>query len=167
MRSAEKNKLLTALVLLGVFLAGAVSGAAALHLVAPDRASARAAAGGPVVTDERGADADHRRGPDGGGFAISRLLHDELELTPEQEGRVDSILERREERAHELFGQMRSVMRSQFDSTVNEVEEVLTPDQARRFEQMLTEMRNRWERDRRERREGADGASGPSGAGGS
>lgn len=159
MNSAEKNKLMTALVLMGVFLAGVVSGAAALHLVAPDTASARDAARRSLEADDR--DADRRRGPDGGGFAISRLLYEELELSAEQEARIDSILDRREERAHELFGQMRAVMRSQFDSTVSEVEEILTPDQTERFERLLAEMRERWRKERevhdRDRTSGTDG----------
>lgn len=164
MRSAEKNKLMTVVVLLGVFLAGVVSGAAALHLMAPDVASARDADEGPGEAAERDHDADRRRGPDGGGFAISRLLHEELELTAEQEARVDSILDRREDRAHELFGQMRSLMRSQFDSTVSDVEAVLTPDQAQRFERLLAQMKERWEKERREGRDGGDRTPGPSGA---
>lgn len=171
----NRNTLVTAAVLVAVFLAGALVGAAVASTMtsaadAGAEAAARdgAAAGpdgdarggrpGDSVDGEHGRDGarddDRRRGPD---YAVSRLLHEELDLDADQERRVEAVLERRRERAHEIFDETKARLRSQFDSTIDEIEEILTDAQAARFDTLLDRLKERkgWTDD------GHDGGAGP------
>lgn len=160
----NRDTLLTAGVLLAVFLAGGLVGAAvATTVVSADEAAARAAAGREsAASGQRAADrgdgvhagearGEEREGPDGKregrrrgpAFAVSRLLHEELDLDAGQERRVDAVLERRRERAHEIFDDAKSRLHSQFDSTIDELEEVLTGRQAARFDTLLERLKER------------------------
>lgn len=181
----NRNTLVTAAVLLTVFLAGALVGAAVASSVSagePDGPRAAAADDrsperrpGPASDERhrkerRDGDDDHdrRRGPD---YAVSRLLHEQLDLTSEQERRVEAILEKRRERAHEIFDATKSRMRAQFDSAVTELEGVLTDAQAARFDTLLTDLKERrgWDDDEDEDDAGsaAPGAGDGTGEGGS
>lgn len=149
----NRNTLVTAAVVLTVFLAGAVVGAAVVSRVSggtgegPDAAAAehgredearRAEAGG----DRKDPDDRHgrRRGPD---YAVSRILHEELDLDSAQERRVETIMDTRRERAHEIFEATKARLRSQFDSTISELEDVLTRAQAARFDTLLERLKER------------------------
>lgn len=160
----NRNTLVTAAVLLTVFLAGGLVGAAVSSTVTS--AADTAARGGPAdgaeqdeqepapagdPSEEAGRDggdaSDHgdrrdgrRRGPD---YAVSRLLHEELDLDADQERRVEAVLKRRRERAHAIFGETKERLRSQFDSTVDELEQVLTDEQAARFDTLLDRLKER------------------------
>lgn len=179
----NRNALVTAAVLLTVFLAGALVGAAVASSVGsagepPDGAAAREhreegpgdRAGGADGPDgeERGRAEDEedrterRRGPD---FAVSRLLHEEMDLSADQERRVEAILEKRRERVHEIFDETKSRLKSQFDSAVTEIEEVLTQPQAARFDTLLQQLKERrgWTDDRDDASPRGDPDGGPEG----
>jgi Spy/CpxP family protein refolding chaperone len=65
------------------------------------------------------------------------LAHD-LDLTPEQRTRVDSIVTRRMKQRHDLMAPVRDRMRQLFDSTRMEVDAVLTPAQRAKLGQLHT-----------------------------
>jgi uncharacterized membrane protein len=159
----NRNTLVTAAVLVAVFLAGALVGAAVASTMtsAADAGAEAAARGGAADGPERDGrsgrrggsgdgehdrDGDRRRGPD---YAVSRLLHEELDLDADQERRVEAVLERRRERAHEIFGETKARLRSQFDSTIDEIEGILTDPQAARFDTLLDRLKERrgWKED--------------------
>lgn len=154
----NRNTLVTGAVLVAVFLAGGLVGAAVASTMtsaadagaeaardarpesdAPDGSPAEAG-NGERRRDGGGDDDGRRRGPD---YAVSRLLHEELDLNPDQERRVDAVLERRRERAHEIFDETKARLRSQFDSTIDEIETVLTDAQATRFDTLLQQLKER------------------------
>lgn len=164
------SKLITAAVLLAIFVAGGICGAAAARLLAsPPASTAATEASGPdsPETDRPGrtevrkdgdGDEDRRRSPV---YRIVSFLNEELELTPRQQERIEAIMDDRRERAHEIFGEMRSRFRSQLDSTVTELKGVLTEEQVPRLEALLEEMRERHEKHERERRERDDRGDAP------
>jgi Spy/CpxP family protein refolding chaperone len=80
-----------------------------------------------------------------------RLVRD-LDLTPEQRTRVDSIVTRRMAQRRALMAPVRDRMRQLFDSTRTDVESVLTPAQRARLDSMRT---------RRDGRDGRDPRDGP------
>lgn len=188
----NRNTLVTGAVLVAVFLAGGLVGAAVASTMTsaadagaeaaardarperdpPDASSADTLDGPPADAGngERrrhgGGDGDRRRrGPD---YAVSRLLHEELDLDPDQERRVDAVLERRRERAHEIFDETKARLHSQFDSTIDEIETVLTDAQAARFDTLLQQLKERkgWTEDEHEDEPDPPGER-PDGEGGS
>lgn len=172
----NRNTLVTAAVLVAVFLAGALVGAAvastmtsaadagddAVRDAAAERPRRDGPAGGGDDAGDGESDGDgsrddeRRRGPD---YAVSRLLHEELDLDADQERRVEAVLERRRERAHEIFDETKARLRIQFDSTIDEIEAVLTDAQAARFDTLLRRLKERrgWTED------GHDGGHAPPG----
>lgn len=176
----NNRKLVTAVVLVAVFLAGGVLGAASVRILSSPPASAAAVdesgtdgatggertaradgrtdgkRGGDRDGDDRDGDDDRRRHPV---YRIVSFLNEELELTDRQEAEVEQIIDARRERAHEIFDEMRSRFRSQLDSTISELKEVLTEEQVPRLEQHLEEMRERREEERREKEKREDGRS--------
>ena len=155
----DRSTLLTAAVLAAVFVAGGFSGAA---LVTWTAASGTDAAGGgearsgaaeptgPERHGDGGRDGEPRKGPV---YDISRFLHAELDLTRDQERRVEAILERRRRRAGEIFEATKDRLRSQLDSTVTELKVVLTDGQGADLDSLLERRRREWRE-----RHGGDGA---------
>lgn len=158
------NRALAGLVVAAVFLAGALTGAAAYRILgSPETAPSEPA---PVREDEADRREDARRGDrDRAGererrgpvYALSRILHEELDLTPRQERRVEEILEDRRRSAETVFDEMRSRFRGHLDSTTSEVKGALTEEQADEFERLLERMK-----EERRRARGARGGSGAS-----
>jgi len=156
----SRRSLFTGLVILSIFLAGALSGAAVVRMLSgPD---------GVVATEASGDDGPERRGNRGRGgggdgpedgpsgpFAFSRFLEEELDLTPEQRAEVQAILERREEEARRMFRESRGRFQEHLEGTVEEVEEALPSGQASEFRQLIEEL------ERRFRRGGENGPPGP------
>jgi Spy/CpxP family protein refolding chaperone len=70
-------------------------------------------------------------------MVTDRLARD-LNLTPEQRGRVDSIVTRRMAQRRMLMAPVRDRMRQLFDSTRTDVDAVLTPVQRAKLDSMRT-----------------------------
>jgi hypothetical protein len=107
-------------------------------------------AGGVVVTKQTGLRFDGdgrprrgpaRMGPRGGGpppgFLLDRLAGD-LDLTTEQRTRVAAILRAREERLDEFRRQIRQRFESEQKELQGELEKVLSPEQQKKFEEMMS-----------------------------
>lgn len=114
---SSRSKLIAAVVVIVVFLAGIVIG------VAGDRFW-RVRHPGP------------RRNPQMVTAAILRRLDRELDLTPQQEAAVKQILTAREQRITALMATIRPQIRQQIDAANAEIEKVLTPEQRAKFQQM-------------------------------
>jgi Spy/CpxP family protein refolding chaperone len=69
---------------------------------------------------------------------VTKRLADDLELTPAQRTRVDSIVTRRMTQRRELMAPIRDRMRQLLDSTRMDVEAVLTPDQRTKLDKLRT-----------------------------
>lgn len=110
--STRRARLIGLGMLVGAFLAGALSGAAVVRVLSADEPVARS-----------GAREEHGRrhsGPD---------LFDELGLTEEQRIQVDAILERRRKQIDAFWAEFGPILRAIRDSTRSEIREVLTPEQ--------------------------------------
>ena len=161
--TAGRSRLVAAAVLGATFLAGAVVGAAAYrHLgSAESTAAARGSDPAPSADDGRSGPARDResreRGPTS---AILEILREDVGISDRQEEEVRAVLERREERAREVFEGVRDRFHRWMDTTVARVSLVLDRDQADEFERLLEE---RMEERRRERRGSgsADSAGAP------
>lgn len=153
----SRQALFTGLVILSIFLAGALSGAAVVQVFSgPEVASgAETTAEGPTESDRHG----ERGGPGGpegrdrsgdgppGPFAFARFLEEELDLTEAQREEVLAILERREEQARQMFRESRARFQDHLEETLNEVESALPSEQAEEFRRLMEEMERRFRRD--------------------
>lgn len=83
-----------------------------------------------------------RRGP---GERYLRHMEAELDLTPQQRTRIDSILADQQARVMEITRETRPLLRQVAEDTRGAIHEVLTPEQRERFQEM---------RQRRDRRGG-------------
>lgn len=141
-----KSRWLGLVLVVVVFVTGAVAGIAADRTVRPALLEGRSGL--------RGADQD-RRGPDprrqGPGAprvprgAGALPLLDRVELTEVQRARVDSILETRRRQVTALWREHEATFRAAMDSTQEELLSVLTPEQREEYHQMLMESRRRWQ----------------------
>jgi Spy/CpxP family protein refolding chaperone len=105
MVTAKRARVTGLLVLVVIFVAGALTGAATMRVVSADEAPALRPAKEP---------------PD---------LLDRLQLTPEQRVQVDAILERRRAQMEEFWDEHRPALRAITDSARAEMRAVLTPEQ--------------------------------------
>lgn len=161
-----RSRLVAAAVLGAVFLSGAVVGAAAYRYLGPDDAAPGAEVGADRDRAQRGGrhggsaregeeGEERERGPTS---AMLEILREDVEITPRQEERVRTVLEEREDRAHEVFEGVRERFHRWMDTTVARVKEVLDEEQAAEFERLLEQ---RLEERRRQRAgEEADSARG-------
>lgn len=146
----ERSTLLTAAVLAAVFVAGGFTGAAVATWSGGRADATPGESGAPWkerggdrrVRDGDGAHREHGKGPV---YDLSRFLHGELDLSRDQERRVEAILEERRRRAGRIFEETKERLRSQLDSTVAELKDVLTPGQAAELDSLLERRRKRWE----------------------
>ena len=78
---------------------------------------------------------------------VIERFSEELELTPDQEARIDTILARVRDRMHEMWSEVRPRYRAVVDSARGRIQEVLTEEQAERYRELLkreAERRDRW-----------------------
>jgi Spy/CpxP family protein refolding chaperone len=122
MVTAKRARATGIVILVIMFVAGALAGAATMRVVSADEPPVR-----------MGPPRDH---PD---------LLERLDLTAEQRARVDVILERRRAQMEEFWDRHRPEMRAIADSARSELRAVLTP------EQQLVEERYHEERTERQR----------------
>lgn len=127
-----------ALALLLVFGAG-VAGGVALERTWLDDAA------GDRMAGSRDGDGDERE------RTVIERFSEELELTGEQEARIDTILTGVRERMHEMWSEVRPRYRAVVDSARGRILEVLTEAQAERYRELLrreAERRGaRWDRE--------------------
>ena len=61
----------------------------------------------------------------------------ELDLTPDQKARIESILSDSQERTRAIWEEVAPQMRVEFQATQEEIREVLTPEQRARFAELM------------------------------
>jgi Spy/CpxP family protein refolding chaperone len=132
------------LVLVGIFLAGAVTGAFVMVRVGREMFARR-----PM--------------PDQWASMQLKRLAERLDLTPDQEEQIKPIVRRNMEELRKLRRSAMSETRTVFERMQHEIEEKLTPEQRTKFEQMNREFRERARRfmqDRQNRPPGGPGGPG-------
>lgn len=84
----------------------------------------------------------HRRGPmpEFATHALVRRLDRHLDLNDQQQKKVAEIIERHHTRINSLFGAVRPRVREEIEQANREIEQVLTPEQRVKFEQMKMRM---------------------------
>jgi Spy/CpxP family protein refolding chaperone len=92
------------------------------------------------------AECEEKRGP--------HSIIDQLDLTPQQRARVDSIMDRRRARTDSLWQQDGARIRAAVDSTRAEIRTVLTPAQAAEYDRL----REQHEAERQRKRAQRDSA---------
>jgi Spy/CpxP family protein refolding chaperone len=158
---ARRMQALAVLMLLVVFVAGGLVGAA----VERGRDHGRRGDGPP-----RG----ERRGGPPPMFAEGSPIAERLNLTDAQRDSIERITERDRVRADSIFRETRRGMRARFDSTMTAVDAVLTPTQRAEWQKIRQEWQAREGRGGRGRRgpggpgrpRGMDGPGAPGEAGG-
>ena len=128
----DRMRLLGVGLLFVTFLAGALSGAAL------DR----------VLTADDGEPATRERSHDEDGRSRSYVI-DAIDMSDEQRGTIDAILEARTERMRSVWREVEPRLEAITDSARTEIMDVLTPEQRAAYEEKLAERRGR--RDSRSR----------------
>ena len=136
----NRTRLTGMALLIVTFAAGMLAGTAFSRVLSAREPDAQAQA----------ACADDKRGP--------HSIFDELELTPAQRTRIDSIMARRRERTDALWQQDGARIRAAVDSARAEIRTVLNPAQAAEYE-VLRERHEAERRQRHERRTLGDSAA--------
>ena len=140
MNATQRRTRLTGMALLIVtFAAGILAGTATSRVLTAREPDAQAAA--ECSRDERG----------------PHSIFDELDLTPAQRVRVDSIMARRRQRTDSLRTQDGRRIRAAVDSARAEIRTVLTPEQTVEYDR-LREEHDRERARRRAERDSADAA---------
>ncbi len=136
----DRVRLLGAGLLLVTFAAGVLSGAALDRVLTTDRGDAVSQEG------EREGEAEG----EGEGESRSRsYVIDAIDMSDEQRGAINRILEDRTERMQTVWREVEPRLDAITDSARTEIMEVLTPEQRAAYEEKLAERRGR--RDGRER----------------
>jgi Spy/CpxP family protein refolding chaperone len=132
-----RARLLAVLLLLGVFTAGALSGAAADRLLEAREVDPTVAPGGPGRQSPGPRIGDRmqfRRSP-------VMMLEQRLNLTEQQVEQVESIFEARRVRTEAILREFQPRLQAQRDSTDLEIRAVLTSEQAEAFDDIIREGR--------------------------
>jgi Spy/CpxP family protein refolding chaperone len=136
--AAQRRTRLTGMALLIItFAAGLLAGTATDRVLSAREPAAAADAACP--RDERG----------------PHSMFDELDLTPAQRARVDSIMARRRQRTDALWKQDGQRIRAAVDSARAEIRTVLTPEQAAEYDRL----REQHEQERARKRARRDSAA--------
>ena len=75
--------------------------------------------------------------PQGLRMDLLRDLDRELQLSPEQHGRVEKIITEGQERNKQLWERIQPQMRREMQETREQIRAVLTPEQVKRFEELM------------------------------
>lgn len=126
-RTSRKARLAGVALLLVTFVTGALTGAAVSRVLAREA----------IPETERREEGRRERRPSTEDF-LSRL-----DLTAEQDARIDSILSLRRGQIHGIWKEMRPRMRALGDSARVEIASVLTDEQRAAYEAFLAEQRAR------------------------
>jgi Spy/CpxP family protein refolding chaperone len=122
--------------LLLAFVAGALGGIAADRLLGTDASETGGRLPLPAGSGRAGA------GP-GAIFPAGVQLARELELTAEQRERIQAILSEERAKADSVMRAVRPLLRARYDSSLQAVRAVLTPEQRERFDRLREERRDR------------------------
>lgn len=139
--TGEKRMAAAALVI-SVFVAGIVGGAATMSLLGrnpPDDRPVEGKPGGPPrMLPPWAPRGDSLRGPKefSPGILGERMSRD-LELTEDQRARILEVVAVRQERVSSLMQELAGPLRAQFDSMNAEIREMLTPSQQAVFDRIL------------------------------
>jgi Spy/CpxP family protein refolding chaperone len=131
---SRKARLLAMILIVGVFLAGAVSGLAASRFLPTRDAGAavltgeRAAPGTPAETAGRGG--QPRR-------SMAIMLQRRLELSEAQRAQIEQIFTARRAKTEMVLQDVEPRIQAQRDSTDLEIRAILTPEQQAAFEEMV------------------------------
>lgn len=127
-------------VLAGVFVGGALTGAAGMKMWAPDQAP----------TSEERVDRPDRRQRDGGrrshrgsGDRFLKSLSKRLELDQEQEAAISALLASSRSVSDSLYGSIEPTVRQHLEQTRNKIRELLTDEQREQFDSMVRSQRRR------------------------
>lgn len=123
------SKLRVALLLLFVCAAGFAGGVAAERLWLDEGQA-------DVRERERGPDARQDRERD---RTVIERFAEELELTAAQRARIDTILDHYRDHMKEMWSEFRPRYRATVDSVRRRIEDVLEPEQTRRYRSLLEE----------------------------
>ena len=134
MSEPRKSRLVAGVVIVLVFLAGGAVGFF-LHHAMPPRGFLGLAIGGPPPGPR----------PEVIGWMFKRLDH-ELELTPAQHARIDTVLTRREADLRALMTEARPRFEAIATRTRSEIQAVLTPQQQEQFAKITQRMDARRQR---------------------
>jgi len=124
----RRSRLVGLALLVMTFLVGALAGAAFTQVL-----NAREPAPTQTTAQKLSAHGRHRE----------TALLEQLDLSPAQRARVDSILERRRADAHVFWESEGKRLRTIVDSTRLEVSAVLTPAQQARYDSLRAELKQR------------------------
>jgi hypothetical protein len=137
--NGNRMRLLAVLSLLFIFIAGGLVGAAVErgrhHGPRDDRPPREGRRGGPPPM-----------------FAEGSPLAERLKLTPAQRDSIEKLTARDRTRADSVFRETRRGMRAHFDSTMQAVAAVLTPEQRAEWQKIRQEWTERDQREGRGRR---------------
>jgi hypothetical protein len=122
MNETPKSRLVAGVVIVLVFLAGVAVGFFVHHAI-PRRGFGGLAIGGPPPGPRPGVK----------GWMLERLDRD-LDLSPEQRARIDTVLTRRESDLRTLMSEARPRFETIAARTRGEIQAVLTPAQQEKFE---------------------------------
>lgn len=120
-----RSSLVAGLALLLVFGAGAAAGVAVERVWLDDS------------PDDRAAEHRDDDGKKDGEHTVIERFSEELELTDDQEARIDTILANVRDRMHEMWSEVRPRYRAVVDSARGRIEQVLTEEQAERYRELL------------------------------
>ena len=127
MNELSRSRLLAGIVIVLVFLAGVAVGFFLQHELPRHRRPGFAIGGPPG------------RSPEVKGWMLQRLDR-ELDLTPEQHARIDTVLTRRESDLHALMAEARPRFEAIAARTRTEIQAVLTPAQQQKFAEITRRM---------------------------
>lgn len=140
---ASRLRLVGAGILIATFVAGGLAGAALQQFVLADEPPAREA------RHDGNRDRDRRSRPP---------IWEGLGVTPEQQVRIDAVLEKRNQQVRVLWSEHEPRLRAVYDSTRAEIHSILTPEQRQELERRREERRRRdREQDQQQSRGGESG----------
>ena len=88
-----------------------------------------------------------RSGPiaSAGGLRLEflRRAQRDLDLNPDQRERIDKLIKESQERTREIMEPVAPDLRAELERTKEEFQQVLTPEQRRRFEELVTKQQQR------------------------
>ena len=129
--SGKRARIAGSVLLLVVFVAGALAGAASERVMRADETPATPRTSGETRGGSR------------------RLLQDEqfasaLELTAEQRTQIKTIMDRRDSEARKVWSEAEPRLRAVGDATREEIQKVLTPAQVEKLEAEIAKRRSSW-----------------------
>ncbi len=131
------SRFVAAAAAIALVVCGMVIGGAATYLIVA-RTPVRPGAGPPPPPPGR----PQRGGP----LPFTREMEERLNLTPEQQKKIDDILEKGHEDSEAIRRELRPRLEAHLEKTRASIAEVLTPEQRTEFEKLVQEDKRRADR---------------------